>query len=173
MKSKPFHSKFFSDAYILELSVVEKMVFIYYVFNERVNWLGTYEISDRTVLFELGDVTKDQLKQAKSRLQTDNKILFFEHWVILRNSERYDTHLNNPQLMSSAIKQYLALPEKIRSQFLSYKPKEVLKQYLSSVKQLPTSSLPVGEGEGEYQEQGERERKITDGDINELMKGVE
>lgn len=169
VKSKPFHSKLFSDSYIQDLSIKEKMVFIYYVFNERVNWIGTYEVADKTVLFELGDgITKEELKQIKGRLQLDYKIHFHKHWVILVNSERYDTHMNNSQLMESAEKQYKSLPKEIQTLFWEVKPEETKDKYKSSFKSLPTGSLLVGEGEEQGKEEDKEKKEEEEIDISNL-----
>ena len=168
MKSKPFHSKFFSDSYILELSIKEKMVFVYYVFNERVNWLGTYEVADKTALFELGSgITIEELKQIADRFQKDNKIHFHENWVIVVNSEKYDTHMENSQLMGSAFKQYRSLPKEIQTLFWELKPEEAIEKYKVSFDLLTTGSLPVAEGEETIQKT--KEQGITSDDKERMM----
>jgi hypothetical protein len=130
MKSRAFQSKFFVDPYIQTLGLKERYVYIYYLFNERVNWLGCYEISDRTVLFEIGDeITEKDLLSAKKKFSDDQKILFCNSYIILKNSEKYETHMTNKQLMGSAMKQFVGLPDNIKKVFVSYKPKEIIDEY--------------------------------------------
>ena len=170
MKSKPFHSKFFTDTYIQDLSIEEKMVYIYYIFNDKVNWLGTYEISDKVTIFELG-IDGEKLEKIKKKLQSDHKIYFYEHWVILVNSEKYDTHINNPQLMDSAFKQFKSLPKKIRELFWKIKPEEAKEKYRTSFKSLPTGSLLVAEGEEQVKGEGEEKeinKEKEDIDISDI-----
>ena len=128
MKSKLFHSKLFEDPYIQELSLVEKLVFIYYVFNSKVNWIGTYEMSDKYVIFELG-IEKELLKAIKQKFQQDKKIFFKDNWVILYNSEKYDNHMNNIQLMNSALIQFESLPKNIQKLFWEIKPVLITTKY--------------------------------------------
>jgi len=140
MKSKQFHSKLFTDPYILTLSPVEKLIFMYYVFNSKVNWIGTYEIADKSVIFELG-VTQEELDYVKNKFQTEEKVLFIDHWVILKNSEKYDSFLNNVQLMNSALLQYDALPIKVKTAFGIFKPEPILAKYKSMSQTCKTRRL--------------------------------
>lgn len=96
------------------------------------NWLGCYEIPDRKAVYELGDdMTTAELIDIKAELEKSGKALFVDDYVILKNSERYENHLQNIQLMRTALSQFKALPDKVKVAFLQYKPKEVVDQYLS------------------------------------------
>lgn len=136
MKSRGFQGKFFTDPYVQDLNLSEKLTYIYYLYNERVNWLGTYEVSDKTALFEIGDIKLDTLQRIKSKFQSDGKILFTKNFVIIKNSERYECHLGNKQLTRSALSQFKALPDEIKSAFLSFKPKEVINIYSATFLEL-------------------------------------
>ena len=129
MKSRGFQGKFFTDPYVQNLNLSEKLTYIYYLYNERVNWLGTYEVSDKTALFEIGDIKLDTLQKIKNKFQNDGKILFIKNFVIIKNSEKYECHLGNKQLTKSALSQFKALPNEIKSAFLSFKPTEVVGIY--------------------------------------------
>lgn len=159
MKSRNFQGKFFTDPYVQDLTLREKLVYIYYLYNERVNWLGTYEVSDKTAAFEIGDIGQKDLQTVKTKFQDDGKILFVKNFVILKNSERYENHLSNKQLMRTALQQFKCLPDEVKTAFLSFKPKEVSSAYTSTFSELgyeldsslrvayeyPTSSLSVDE----------------------------
>lgn len=159
MKSRIFVGKFFTDPYVQDLNIQEKLAYIYYLYNERVNWLGTYEVSDKTALFEIGDLKQDTLQKIKARFQADGKILFVHNFVILKNSEKYENHLGNKQLMKTALLQFKTLPEVVKTAFLSFKPSEVVTSYSSTFAEFgyvipssllvgysyPTSSQPVDE----------------------------
>jgi hypothetical protein len=132
MKSRPFQAGFFTDPYIQSLDLKAKWVYVYYLFNERVNWLGCYEVTDKTALFEMdAQITQEDLKRAKEKFMEDSKLLFVENYVIIKNSEKYENHLTNKQLMSTALKQFIALPDSIKEAFISFKPQEVVNAYKS------------------------------------------
>lgn len=71
------------------------------------------------------------LKKAQERFTRDEKILFDSGYVIIKNSEKYENHLSNKQLMRSALKQFCFLPENIKNIFLTFKPKGVIDAYIS------------------------------------------
>lgn len=148
MKSRSLQSTFFTDPFIQELNLKQKWIYLYYLFNDKVNWLGCYEITDRTALFELDDnISTKDLQTAKKLFTEKNKILFVDNFVIIKNSEKYENHLTNSQLMKSALKQFQALPENIQKAFLSYKPDSVKNLYLKGFDDLGCSlhsSLLVG-----------------------------
>lgn len=147
MKSRGFQGKFFTDPYVQNLSLSEKLTYIYYLYNERVNWLGTYEVSDKTALFEIGDIKLEALQRIKHKFQNDGKILFTKSFVIIKNSEKYECHLGNKQLTRSALSQFKALPNEVKSAFLSFKPTEVIDIYSATFLDLGyeiPSSLLVG-----------------------------
>lgn len=159
MKSRIFVGKFFTDPYVQDLNIQEKLAYIYYLYNERVNWLGTYEVSDKTAIFEMGGVTQETLQKIKAKFQDDGKILFVRNFVIIKNSERYENHLSNKQLMKTALLQFKTLPDDIKTAFLSFKPSDVVETYTSTFADLgyelpsnlrvtyeyPTSNQPVDE----------------------------
>lgn len=143
MKSRPFYSKFFPDTFIQTLKIKQKWVYVYYLFNERVNWLGCYEISDRQAKFEIGDdITTSEFEEAKKVLQDANRALFVDGYVILKHTERYESHLTNKQLMKTALQQFKALPNSVKNAFLAFKPSDVIDTYKSMFQELGYT-LPV------------------------------
>jgi hypothetical protein len=179
MKSRKFESKLFTDPYIESLTLEEKFVYIYYLFNSKVNWLGCYEISDRQVLFEVGDwLSTSSLQIIKDKFNIDNKIKFYKHYVIIRNSEHYDNHMNNIQLMRSALKQFLELEEETQKAMLQFKPRHVIKEYQDMFSRLGCSLL-VTYGVDEIQIQiqiqiqGHIEgENITEGQLDKIAKEI-
>lgn len=178
MKSRNFQSKFFTDPYVQELKLDEKYVYLYYLFNSRVNWIGCYEISDREVIFEVSyELTTSRLQEIKHRFITDNKIRFYKYHVILKNNERHENHMTNMQLMGSAYKQYLALPSDVCKEFRVFKPKEIIEQYDTMFCSLQCN-LPVGEGEGEREREREEEHisetkeELSNKDLDRIVEEV-
>lgn len=172
MKSRFLQSKFFTDPYIQELKLDEKFVYLYYLFNSKVNWIGCYEISDREVIFEVGyELTTGRLQDIKSRLIADNKVWFCKHYIILKNSEKHENHMGNIQLMRSAHKQYLDLPEDVKKEFRAFKYKEIIQQYDTVFSSLQCN-LRVAEGEGEGEREYIRRRKEENEIIDKAVEGI-
>lgn len=91
MKTRVIHTRFWKDEFIGELSLSEKIIFIYLLTNDKVNICGIYEITDREVIFDTG-VSSDQLAKAKKRLHEAGKILFYNSWVKIVNVDKYNSY---------------------------------------------------------------------------------
>ena len=175
MKSRKFESKFFNDPWVESLSLEARYVYIYYLFNSKVNWLGCYEISDRQVLFEIGnELTISSLQKIKDKFAADGKIIFYKHYVILVNSEKYENHMNNIQLMRTAFKQYNELSEEIQKEMFKAKPRPIVDKY-TEIFSILHSSLRVDEGQGQGEGQGEGQVKgdcISDEVLERIKEGI-
>jgi hypothetical protein len=91
MKTRILHTKIYSDSFFIELTPIEKLLFIYLITNESVNIIHLYECPDRKIMFDTG-LTKDQLIKAKDKFQDAGKIYFFKGYVFLKNSSKYETY---------------------------------------------------------------------------------
>ena len=91
MKTRIFYTKFWKDSYIHRLKPKEKLVFNYYIQNERVNLIGIYEISDSEVLFDLG-ITQKELDNIKQHFYQDDKFRYCMDWVLIVNYEKYNCY---------------------------------------------------------------------------------
>ena len=83
-------TKFWSDSYICELDIKEKMLFLYLLTNERVNLVGVYELSDRQICFDLG-LTQEELTEIKTKFQKDGKFKFADGYIKIVNCEKYNS----------------------------------------------------------------------------------
>lgn len=90
MKTRIIHTKFWEDSYIADLTVTEKLLFLYFLTNSHVNIIWTYECSDRIIKFETG-VDDATLQKTKEKFMKDRKILFRDDYVYLVNANRYET----------------------------------------------------------------------------------
>ena len=88
MKVRSFHTKIWNDKFFSKLTPTEKLLFIYYVFNPRVNIIYCYECHDQITKFETG-LSQDILDTGKKKFSGANKILFYEDYVFLVNGRRY------------------------------------------------------------------------------------
>ena len=91
MKTRILHTKFWNDSFVSSLSPEEKLVFNYYLTNDKINIIHFYECSDRLVLFETG-VSTGVLQGCKGKLSNAKKILFFNDFVFIVNAYRYERY---------------------------------------------------------------------------------
>jgi hypothetical protein len=83
-KQRMVNEKFWSDSYIIKLSMTERFLFLYFLTNEHTNIAGIYEIPLRVMIFESGMKEKDILK-IMSKLENDGKIVYKENWIYIIN----------------------------------------------------------------------------------------
>lgn len=91
MKTRIIHTKFWADNFISELSPNEKLLFLYFLTNERVNMIHLYECPNRIILTDTG-VGEKELELAKRRFEDADKIYFFKGYILLKNAMKYDKY---------------------------------------------------------------------------------
>lgn len=90
MISRLLYTKIWKDSFFAGLDPLEKLLFIYYIANEKVNIIHLYESADRETMFDTG-VTLQQLTRAKNKFQAEGKLHFFKDYVYIANASRYQT----------------------------------------------------------------------------------
>lgn len=90
MKVRSFHTKIWNDEFFAELTPTEKLLFIYYIFNPRVNIIYCYECPDRTTKFETG-LSQDLIANGKAKFSEAGKLYFYQSYVFIANGNRYQT----------------------------------------------------------------------------------
>ncbi len=105
MKTRIVHTKIWSDNYYVDLSPIEKFLFLYFLANENVNIIHCYECPDRKIVYDTG-ITKDQLEKAKQKFETSGKIYFNKGYVLLKNASKYEEYTGplNEKAKDAAIK---------------------------------------------------------------------
>lgn len=89
MKTRIIHTKIWEDGFFSELSTDEKLIFIYLLTNERINIIHCYECTDRQIMFDTG-IDAATLEHAKEKFAKQDKILFKDNYVFLKNAHKYE-----------------------------------------------------------------------------------
>jgi hypothetical protein len=89
MKTRIIHTKIWEDSFFSELSTDEKLIFIYLLTNERINIIHCYECTDRQIMFDTG-IDAATLAHAKEKFAEQDKILFKDNYVFLKNAHKYE-----------------------------------------------------------------------------------
>jgi hypothetical protein len=87
-KKRYFDTKFWSDGYIEGLDPIEKLLFLYLLTNERTNVAGVYELPRKIMSVETG-IEISMLDNILARFEAEGKIVTFEKWMRLINSDKY------------------------------------------------------------------------------------
>lgn len=110
-KLRSLNTVIWSDTWFEVLNPEEKLLFIYFVTNEKTNMLGVYEISLRKVSFETGiDVSK--IGEYLKKFEADGKIRYASNRVLLLNFLKHQNY--NFNMMKSAIRTYNDLPIELK-----------------------------------------------------------
>lgn len=117
MKTRIIHTKIWKDPWFADLLPTEKLLFIYFVTNEKVNIIHLYEVSSREIAFDLG-LTTSQIEQAKIKFQKANKLFFKDDYVFLVNAFKYEQYTGEKN-------------DKARQSLLNQLPKPILGWYES------------------------------------------
>jgi len=91
MKTRILHTKIYSDNFFIELSPLEKLLFIYYLTNESVNIIACYECPNKKTSFDTGiDTAKIRVFQEKA--EKAGKMYFKDGYVFLKNAGKYENY---------------------------------------------------------------------------------
>lgn len=91
MMSRIMYTKIWKDEFFAELTPTEKLLFIYFITNERVNIIHCYEVTDREIAFDTG-INRDTILKCKDKFQSMGRIAFFNNYVFLVNAHKYETY---------------------------------------------------------------------------------
>lgn len=115
-KLRSINTAIWGDTWFEELSPSQKLLFIYFITNEKTNMLGVYEISIKKISFETG-INKTDIEKFLTQFEIDGKIMYKSNRVILLN---YIKHQNyNFNMMKSAVECYNNLPNELKIQDIS------------------------------------------------------
>jgi hypothetical protein len=111
-------TRFWSDPWIVdELNPLDRYLFLYLLTNEKVNIIGAYELSLRTMANETG-LDKDEVQRMISRLES--RVVYVDGWVVFRKMIRHQNY-KSPKIESAIAREinttsakalaYVSLPD--------------------------------------------------------------
>lgn len=155
-KLRSINTAFWSDPFIEDLSVSEKLLYIYLITNEKTNMLGIYEVSIKKISFETG-IDKGTVEKALKRFETLKKVRYLDNHIILVNFLKHQNF--NTNMKKSAIDVYMNLPESIVNKELTLDKNNPLKAFETLSNHLGMVRKVEVELEGELESEYEKEAK--------------
>jgi len=149
-KLRSVSTAFWSDPFIEELTPSEKLLYIYFITNEKTNMLGIYEVSIKKICFETG-LSKEIVSKAFETFRLSGKIKYDNNFIILVNFIKHQNY--NPNMKKAAIECYNNLPKHLKISDLSI-------EGLNPLEAFETLSNHLGmvrKVEDEYKEEKESE----------------
>lgn len=110
-KNRIINTRFWDDNYILELSTIEKLLFIYLFTNSNNNIAGIYEISYKKIALET-DIDIKKIKEIIAKFEADKKIVYRHGVIILCNSIKHQSI--NPSVASGIKTIYDSLNQELQ-----------------------------------------------------------
>jgi len=83
-KLRSINTKFWDDHYIIELTPIEKLIFLYMFSNSLVCLAGCYEITIKKISFDTGIETKT-VEKILQKFESDKKIIYKNGFIIIKN----------------------------------------------------------------------------------------
>jgi hypothetical protein len=117
MKTRVVQTKFWEDNWVIELTHKEKLAFLYFVTNPRVNLSGVYQLPDKFILNDL-DLTSSELTAIKNKFTKTDKVHFVDGFVILRNSRKYNNFFKGNEWQRKAFHREIELLPKSVFEYL-------------------------------------------------------
>jgi hypothetical protein len=117
-KGRYFNTKFWSDTYIADLDPIEKLLYIYFLSNEKTETCGIYELPLKIMSIETG-IELSILKKVIKRFEREKKIFHFKGFVILKNFIK-NQNLQSEDLRKGILRSFEAIPVEIRIRALLF-----------------------------------------------------
>lgn len=83
-ESRMLKSGFWDDDYVIGLGPVEKLVFLYFLFNRQTHICGVYQINLKYAVIDVG-ITREELSDALAKFEADGKMKHSGGWLAIRN----------------------------------------------------------------------------------------
>ena len=138
MKARVVQTKFWEDNFVIELTHKEKLAFLYFLTNPRVNLIGVYELPDRVICFDLS-LTESELVGIKNTLISGNKIHFIDGFVMIRNSQKYNNFLKGSEVQRRAFCREMELLPKGVKEYLEDNKFELVLDWLATSSKLDSN----------------------------------
>jgi hypothetical protein len=110
-KLRSVNTCFWSDPWVEDLTPTEKLLYLYFITNEKTNMLGVYELSIKKISFETG-IDKQTIQKALKGFETINKVRYTKNHIILLNFAKHQNYNTNMKI--SAIDVFNSLPKELK-----------------------------------------------------------
>jgi hypothetical protein len=102
------NTSFWSDPFVQELEADEKLLYLYFLSNERTSICGIYEVTERTISFDTR-IEISRIRQIVDRLSKGGKITKYKNWYFLVNFAKHQK--TNPSIEQGIARAIKELPE--------------------------------------------------------------
>ena len=115
MQTRILHTEIWQDDFFSELNPNEKLLFIYFLTNERVNIIHLYQCNNFRIKGDTG-IDIPIIMKTKQKFQNAGKIYFIENYVFLKNASKYEAY-RGPQNELAKAKLFARLSKSVIEQY--------------------------------------------------------
>jgi hypothetical protein len=87
-KKRYINTRFWDDQYVSNLDPTEKLLFLYFLTNQRTDICGIYEIPLKSIAVDTG-IDKEMVVKIINRFTKDKKIFYILGWVFIKNFTKH------------------------------------------------------------------------------------
>lgn len=116
MQTRIVHTKIWSDGFFVDLNPTEKLLFLYFLTNPKVNIIHCYELSLRETTFDTS-LDRTTIEKSKVKFTEGGKILFRADYVYLINAQKYESY-DGPKNEKAKARLINQLPNDIKEWYL-------------------------------------------------------
>jgi len=121
MKSRAIQTRFWDDENVSEFSSNSKYLYIYLLTCQYINVSGVFQLSIKKIKFETG-LTDKQFEKSQQELSKCEKVLFYNGWVYVVNSEKNNNYRKIPSNEVTYQREWERVPTETRSYFNNIVP---------------------------------------------------
>jgi hypothetical protein len=129
MKTRVVQTKFWEDTWVIQLTQQEKLAFLYFMTNPRVNLSGVYQLPDKFITNDL-DLEFSELVNIKNKFTKADKVHFVDGFVILRNSRKYNNFFKGNEWQRKAFNREIELLPKTVKDYLEDNQFDLILEWL-------------------------------------------
>jgi hypothetical protein len=133
MKTRIIQTKFWEDSFVSNLTVPQKLLFLFLITNQNVGLTGCYEMTPQRMSFDTG-IPFDNIRSCLDTLQKGKKIIYENGYVLIINHSKYQDYSKGSEIQRDAYKRELSLlPSSLKDIITS---PELVEDYLRTSCQL-------------------------------------
>jgi len=129
MITRVVQTKFWEDNWVIGLTHKEKLAFLYFITNPRVNLSGVYQLPDKFIINDL-DLTQSELVEIKNSFTKADKIHFIDGFIVIRNSRKYNNFFKGNQWQRKAFNREIELLPKNVKDYLEDNQFDLILEWL-------------------------------------------
>jgi hypothetical protein len=126
MKTRIIQTKVWTDNFFINLSPQEKLLFIYFLTNDQVNIIHLYQCPINRVVADTS-IDRSVIEKAMVKFSEAKKIFFYEGYVFLYNSYKYEDYKGSLNEKAKA-RLFSELSDNIKEWYLSIKSGNIIKK---------------------------------------------